>query len=88
MMIYIELFANKYSTLGFDEVFFNTLALENNLLHIEPEELDTIKYNDTYYLNSIKKENLYHPVKEINKYNIFLQNLDITFYKKLEIDIR
>lgn len=62
----INLFVEKNEKLMFIEVLFNTIAYWNDLnVHVIPE-LNTITWMDTFELQSIKKENLYHPIKSIS----------------------
>ena len=59
--------ALKYKTLFLDETMFNTLALHNNLNVKDIEELKTIIYRKEWTKNKINTNNLYHPVKSIEK---------------------
>jgi hypothetical protein len=84
----IDEFATKHKTLLIDEVFYLTLALHNNLLIINPNELTPIVFRCDYnkidkisnYLywnyNDIKEEYLFHPIKDLK-----LQNELRTKYK-------
>jgi len=59
--------ALKYKTLFFCEVMFNTIALHNNLNIKVIEELKTIIWRKKWNKNEININNLYHPVKSIEK---------------------
>lgn len=64
--------AQKYKTLFFCEIMFNTIALHNNLNVKDIEELKTIKWRkkNGWQKNEINKNNLYHPIKSIKNQNI------------------
>ena len=57
----------KFKTLFFDEVMFNTISLHNNLNIKVIKELKTIVWRKEWEKNDIDINNLYHPVKCINK---------------------
>ena len=61
----IQNYAVKYKTLFFCEVIFNTLAFQNNLEIIIPDELQTIVFRRNWKIDEIKKTHLYHPIKDI-----------------------
>ena len=63
MLTFINDYANKYKTLFFCEILFNTLAYQNNLTIINPKELSTIEYRRDWSKNEIQKTHLYHPMK-------------------------
>ena len=75
LLEYIFSHALKYKTLFFCEVMFNTIALHNNLNVKVIEELKTIVWrkrngrrkNIDWTKNEININNLYHPVKSIEK---------------------
>lgn len=62
-------YALKHKTLFFCEVMFNTLSLHNNLDVKDIDELKTIVYRkkDGWQKHEIDVNNLYHPVKCMNK---------------------
>ena len=64
MMECIETYATKHTSLFLDEVLFTTLAIHNELKIITPVELSTIQYKKSWTFEEIKKDHLYHPVKE------------------------
>jgi hypothetical protein len=86
MMLCIEQFANKYNSLGFDEIFFPTLALDNNLIHNKVVELNTILYRRNWKLYEIKKTNLYHPIKNPEDQYNYIKNISSNLFDKLEVD--
>jgi hypothetical protein len=60
-------YAEKYNSLFMDEALFTTLAIHNNLNIITPPELSTIEYWMDWQKTNINTDNMYHPVKDINK---------------------
>ena len=67
MLECIDNYVNKYNRLFHNEALFNTLALQNNLNIVTPDELSTIVYRKNWRKQDIKKCNLYHPIKDIEK---------------------
>ena len=66
MLQVIKNFAHKWKTLFMDEALFTTLAKQNNLnINVIPE-LKSVVYRKAWKCIDVKKENLYHPVKDIN----------------------
>ena len=65
MMDSINDYAKKYNNLFMDEALFNTLAIQNNLSVVNPIELSPIYWRNEWLLNDIKKDYLYHPIKDI-----------------------
>lgn len=66
LMNLIHDYANKYKTLFMDEVLFNTLAMQSNLVINVIPELSTILYKKNWQKWEIDKEKLYHHIKDIN----------------------
>lgn len=62
----INNYAKKHNNLFMDEALFNTLAYHNNLNVITPYELFGIVFRHNWELNKIKKDCLYHPIKNID----------------------
>lgn len=62
----IKNYVKKYNNLFMDEALFTTLALQANLDVVNPIELSTILYRNEWQIWDIKKEYLYHPIKDIN----------------------
>tara|TARA_B100001287_G_scaffold276730_1_gene289020 strand:+ start:47841 stop:48560 length:720 start_codon:yes stop_codon:yes gene_type:complete len=63
----IKNYVNMYNNLFLDECLFNTIAMQNGLsIKIIPE-LKTITWNTEWSKNTIKKQNLYHPIKSIKE---------------------
>jgi hypothetical protein len=75
LMDSIQDYVDKKKRLPFDEVMFNTLAEQNNLTVDTPKELSTIQWRTRWKLEDIKKENLYHPVKEFDTHIEWHNNL-------------
>jgi hypothetical protein len=67
LMNVINDFVSQYNTLFIDEVMFTTLSYKYNLSIITPTEFNTILFNKTWTINDIDFNNLYHPIKDINK---------------------
>lgn len=67
LMECINNYAILYNDLFMDEALFNTLAVHNKLDIKTPEELSTIVYQHDWKKDDIKKNYLYHPIKNINK---------------------
>lgn len=59
----INNYVNKYNSLFVDEALFNTIALHNKLNVNTIPELSTIHYRKKWDCKSIRKTNLYHPIK-------------------------
>lgn len=70
----IQEYANKNKSLFFLEALFPTLAKHYQLNICTPHELDTVVYKHDYLPVDINKENIYHPVKNINNHIIFRSN--------------
>ena len=49
-----------------DEALFNTFVYHNNLHVVTPYELYGIVFKHNWELNKIKKDCLYHPIKNID----------------------
>jgi hypothetical protein len=60
-------YAEKYNSLFMDEALFTTLAIHNSLNIITPPELSTIEYWRDWQKTDINTDNMYHPMKDINK---------------------
>lgn len=60
-------FALKHKTLFFCEIMFNTLALHNKLNVKQIPELSTIVWRNNWKKKEITTNNLYHPIKDIQK---------------------
>jgi len=72
----IEYFVKNNKCLLFDELLFNTIALQNNLTIENPIELSNIvfSFNDIIPDN-INPDFLYHPIKNLSKQNDMRNNL-------------
>jgi len=64
MMQCIHNYATTHKTLFFLEALFPTIAIKNKLLYSTPPEFTTVYYR--YEFNDINKNNLYHPIKNLN----------------------
>jgi len=72
----INNYAEKNKILFMDEALFNTLALQNNLIIINPEELKYITYRDTFNLDNVTNTKyMYHPIKDIEYQSIIRKKL-------------
>jgi hypothetical protein len=59
-------FVNDKKYLLFDELLFNTIALQNNLDIVTPIELSNIVFSFRDIIpNNINKNYLYHPIKNL-----------------------
>ena len=77
MLESIKDYAFKNGTVFFLEAFFPTIAVKYNLtFYKNPHEFITVTYRDNFDINSLNKINLYHPMKNIEKY-IEFRNLQI-----------
>lgn len=76
MLHIIEKYADLHKTLFMDEALFNTLANYEKLYAISIPELSTIHFQNEWKLNDININNLYHPIKDINKHNEFRKKMD------------
>jgi hypothetical protein len=67
----IDAHASKYGGLFIDEALFNTLALQNSLTTITPEEFSSIQWEEisiksNIQVNKIQHHKFYHPIKQMN----------------------
>jgi len=65
----IKQYANEKKTLVYHEVFFNTLAYQNNYKIDNPTELSTVHYNTRWNENELNLNHFYHPIKNIKIHN-------------------
>lgn len=72
-------FATSNKRLLFDELLFNTIALQNNLNIINPQELSNIifSFEDIDIAKNINPLYLYHPVKQFTKHEQFRKHINI-----------
>jgi hypothetical protein len=75
LLKYIYDYATNYKKLILDEVLFNTLAMQNNLVIVIPEELSTIVFKKNWKIDNINMNNLYHPIKNTKKHHVFRRKL-------------
>ena len=62
-------FVNNKKYLLFDELLFNTIALQNNLLVVTPIELSNIVFSFHDIIpDNINENYLYHPIKNLKKH--------------------
>uniref|UniRef100_A0A6C0CYB2 Uncharacterized protein n=1 Tax=viral metagenome TaxID=1070528 RepID=A0A6C0CYB2_9ZZZZ len=78
----INNYATAHNSLFFCEALFNTIAFHNNLVIINPDELSTIVYRANYHKETINRNNLYHPIKNIELQYKFREFLTSTFKDK------
>lgn len=72
----INNYAKDHNTLFFLEALFPTIAVKNNLKLNSPNEMSNIYYRHDFNEEIIDKNNLYHPVKELNNHIKFRNSLD------------
>jgi hypothetical protein len=65
-------YAKKNKTLFFLEALFPTIAIKNNLKYSNPIEF-VIHYRYNFEKKDINKNNLYHPIKDLNNHIYFRQ---------------
>ena len=66
----IKDFADEKHELTFLEVLFPTLAHQNNLSYLKPEEFKNVIYSQNYNnLDEIDANNIYHPMKIMNHHD-------------------
>jgi hypothetical protein len=73
MMQSINDYAKKHKTLFFLEALFPTIAVKNNLKYNNPIEFKNINYIRMFENKDINKNDLYHPVKNLNDHISFRQ---------------
>lgn len=61
----IAMYAKQHKTLFFDEVMFNTLALQNDLKVGTPDEMRGIQAKHDWKIEELNLFGLYHPVKNL-----------------------
>jgi hypothetical protein len=74
MMKCINNYAKEHNTLFFIEALFPTIAIKNKLKCNNPNEMSNIYYRRDFKEENIDKNNLYHPVKNVEKH-IHFRNL-------------
>ena len=62
----ISIYAKTNNRLFMDEALFNTIAMHYKLNIINPEELKYITFSDTFDIETINENNLYHPIKDLS----------------------
>ncbi len=72
----IDEFANKNKRLLFIEIMFNTFATHNKLKNKVIPELITIAYRYNWDYKLIKKDFLYHPIKNLEVQKEFYQKFN------------
>ena len=68
MLNCIKTHADKYLRLYFAEAIFNTICKKNNLIDAQPIELKNIHFEKDKVFNNFDKDNIYHPIKDLNKH--------------------
>jgi len=66
MMKCINNYVLEHKKLGFIEALFPTVAKKNMVKYSTPDELAEIHYRHNFVKNDIRKQNIYHPVKNLN----------------------
>jgi hypothetical protein len=67
----IREYASQYKTLFFLEALFPTLCKGSGLVYDTPSEMQNIIHMGRYQKENIDADNLYHPVKDLNKHVAF-----------------
>jgi hypothetical protein len=62
-------YATEYNTLFFLEALFPTLCKESKMKYDTPNEFKNIVFRKEYTDGDFNKNNLFHPVKDINRHN-------------------
>jgi hypothetical protein len=71
MMKSINNYAKNQNELFFLEALFPTVAIKNELKCNTPNEMKNISYRNYFDDEDISEENLYHPVKDLDKHIYF-----------------
>ena len=64
-------YANKNKNLFFLEALFPTIAIKNDLIYDTPIEFNEIHYRKDFNITDINKNNLYHPIKNLEEHITF-----------------
>jgi hypothetical protein len=67
----IEKYADYNKSLFLDEALFNTICIHNDLNISGIEELKNITFRETWTIDKINKEYLYHPIKNTDIHTYF-----------------
>jgi hypothetical protein len=76
LLLCIDEYVKNYNDLFLDEVLFNTIAIHNNLNIKCIPELKPIVFKREWKFSDISIYKLYHPIKNIDKQNMFRQNIN------------
>jgi hypothetical protein len=76
LLFHIDQYARSNKSLFCLEAMFISIAMYKGLKLDIPNELKTIVYQKDWQMNEINKDNLYHPVKNMDNHNEFRQILD------------
>lgn len=72
MLFSIKKYVKYNKTLTFLEELFPTIAIKNNLTYFNPVELnETIIYRHEWKIENINKNDIYHPIKNIEQHSLF-----------------
>ena len=75
-------FVDTHKTMLVDEVFFNTLALQNKCTTYSPQELSrTVVYKRSWKLRDLNIHSVYHPIKCIEQQTYFRKKLNENIFK-------
>jgi hypothetical protein len=77
MMQCVNKYATNQKTLFFIEALFPTVVIKNGLKYSNPGELTQIHYRYNFKKEEIDKNNIYHPVKDLNNHIIFRKCINI-----------
>jgi hypothetical protein len=63
----LHAWVEKYKTLEFHEIIFNTLAHQEGMEIVTPPELETIVYRREWKDEEFSRDKLFHPVKDMDE---------------------
>ena len=77
LLNYIKEYSKNNKTLYMDEAFFTTIANQNKLnVNVINELKHTIVFRNSWKLKDINKDNLYHPIKDMNIQEFYRNKLN------------
>lgn len=69
-------YAKTHKKLFFLEALFPTLCIRNNLIYKKNKEFDTVVYRHDWQIENIKRENIYHPLKDHRFHEVIRKSLN------------
>jgi len=79
---FIKQYVEQNKRLFYVEALFPTIAKQNNLVCIMPEEMKAIWFRHNFTLEDINQKFIYHPIKDLNIQNIFRRIMNLNTKKK------